>query len=227
MKNYLLKIFIAISALPFYQNYTQAQNINWENVSSQQKHLLNANFGADFGITVGIGYHYLLYSKNLPIYIGGEFSTPFGKTIADDYKTKLGIQIRLLKIKNFIFSGRIQGVARHHQSTLIQLFNFGGDFAGTLGYYRKHMFLGAEIGFDKAIVTNFEHSLWYKDNIYSDVQNGWFEPATGGNFYYGLQGGVSLKKIDISVKIGNVLQEDFKTKPLLPFYGNLGVNFRF
>lgn len=227
MRKHCLKVFLAILIISFYQNNLKAQNINWANVSSQQKQLIHANFGAEFGVILGLGYHYLLCNKIIPLYIGGEFSTPFGITIADDYKTRIGVQIRIFKLNNFQLSGRIQGVARHYQSNLIQLFNFGSDVAGTIGYYRKHFFLAGEVGFDKAIVTNFEHSVWYKNNIYSEVQNGWFQPATGGNFYYGLQGGYSTKKIDLTLKGGKVLQQDYKTKPLLPIYAQIGINYKF
>lgn len=227
MSKHSSKVFLAILIISFYQNNLKAQNINWANVSSQQKQLIHANFGAEFGVILGLGYHYLLCNKIIPLYIGGEFSTPFGITIADDYKTRIGVQIRIFKLNNFQLSGRIQGVARNYQSNLIQLFNFGSDVAGTIGYYRKHFFLAGEVGFDKAIVTNFEHSVWYKNNIYSEVQNGWFQPATGGNFYYGLQGGYSTKKIDLSLKGGKVLQQDYKTKPLLPIYAQIGINYKF
>ena len=59
------------------------------------------------------------------------------------------------------------------------------------------------------------------------MQDGWYEPATGGDFYYGLQGGFSMKKADITLKSGKILQQDFKSQPLLPFYGQLGLNFKF
>lgn len=36
-----------------------------------------------------------------------------------------------------------------------------------------------------------------------------------------------MKKIDITIKAGKILQQDFKSQPLLPFYGQLGVNFKF
>lgn len=152
---------------------------------------------------------------------------PLGNELADDFKVKLGAQIRLAAFNYFQFSARVQGVSRRYHNQSVTLFSFGSDFAGTLGYYRKHCFLGIESGFDKAIVTHFKHSEWYKRNIYDNVQDGWYEPATGGNFYYGLQGGYSIKKTDITLKAGKLLQQDFQSQPLLPFYGQLGVNFRF
>ncbi|MBX2925699.1 MAG: hypothetical protein KF746_26115 [Chitinophagaceae bacterium] len=227
MKVITLKSIITIIAFSFFQNKMYAQAVNWENTSKQNKNLLHANIGAEYGVTAGLGYHHLIPVKRFPLWIGGEFSIPAGNELADDFKVRLGTQIRIAGLNHFQFSARVQGIARRYHNQSVTLFNFGSDFAGTLGYYRKHWFLGAEAGFDKAIVIHFKHSDWYKKNIYDNVQDGWYEPATGGNFYYGLQGSYSIKKVDITIKAGKILQQDFKSQPLLPFYGQLGINFRF
>lgn len=227
MKAITFKSLLIIAAFSFIQNKMYAQVINWQNVSKQDKHLLHANAGAAYGVTAGLGYHHLIPVKNYPLWIGGELSMPAGNELADDFKLKLGGQIRIVVFNHFQFSARVEGLSRRYHNQSVTLFNFGSDFAETLGYYRKHWFLGAEVGFDKAIATYFKHSDWYKNNIYDNVQDGWYEPATGGNFYYGLQGGFSMKKADITLKTGKVLQQDFKSQPLLPFYGQLGVNFNF
>lgn len=221
----VLKSIIIFTALLFFQNRINAQVINWETISKQKMHLLHTNIGAEYGLTAGMGYHRLVSVKNIPLWLGGEFSIPLGSELTDDFKVKLGAQIRLVTFKHFQFSARVQGVSRRYHNQSVTLFNFGSDFAVTLGYYRKHWFLGAEAGFDKAIVTHFKHSDWYKKNSYGNVQDGWYEPATGGNFYYGLQGSYSMKKMDFTLKAGKVLQQDFKSQPLLPFYGQIGVNF--
>ncbi len=227
MKNFTIRLIIIIAAFSFFQNEIFAQVINWKNISKQNNHLLHVNAGAEYGVTAGMGYHHLIPIKSFPLWIGGEFSTPGGNQPMDDFKVRLGAQIKIAAFNFFQFSARIEGISRRYQNQSVTLFNFGSDFAGTLGYYRKHLFLGAEAGFDKAIVTYFKHSDWHKNNIYNNVQDGWYEPATGGNFYYGLQGGYSMKKTDFTLKAGKVLQQDFESQPLLPFYGQLGVNFRF
>ncbi len=227
MKSITLRTLIIFATFSFFQNEIYAQVINWNNISEQNKNLLHADVGAEYGITAGLGYHRLIPIKNFPMWIGGELSIPSGNQLGDDFKVRIGAQMKIFAVKRFQFSARIQGITRRYQNQSVRLFNFGSDFAGTIGYYRKHWFLGAEAGFDKAIVTNFKHSEWFKNNIYDSVQDGWYEPATGGNFYYGLQGGISMKKVDITLKAGKILQQDFESQPLLPFYGQLGVNCRF
>lgn len=81
----------------------------------------------------------------------------------------------------------------------------------------KKWFIAGETGFDKAIVTHFKHTKSYKE-ICPNVQDGWYEPSTGGNVYYGFQFGFSIKESDISVRVGQVVTQDFKTRPTLPFY---------
>jgi hypothetical protein len=85
--------------------------------------------------------------------------------------------------------------------------------------------LQRKLVFDKAIVTNFKHSAKYKD-IYPGVVDGWYEPATGGIFYYGIQAGYSMTKHDVYLRGGNVLNQDFKTKPFTPFYAEIGYNYK-
>lgn len=66
----------------------------------------------------------------------------------------------------------------------------------------------------------------YKDQ-FSNVVDGWNVSSAGGNFYYGLQAGVSFRKYDISLRGGKIITQDFKTSPLLPLYGQLGINLNF
>ncbi len=51
-------------------------------------------------------------------------------------------------------------------------------------------------------------------------------PATGGNFYYGIQAGFSQKKFDIYLNVGKTVSQDFKTNPTIPVYAQLGFNFK-
>ncbi len=204
---------------------TNAQTLNWKALDNT-KHILNVNLGLDYSLSYGLGYGYKLNTK-LPIVLNAIFSMPSGKTMFDDFKTKIGGQVRLFNKSNFVGSVSIFGVYRKHQTDLVTLQNFGSDMKGIIGFYKPKWFVAAEVGFDKAIVTNFKHSQKYKDEIYVNVVDGWYEPATGGNFYYGLQTGKSFKRADITLNLGRVISQDFKTPLLLPYYINLGYNIRF
>ena len=222
MKNSKLIIAIAIILLSV---NVKAQTINWSSMDKQNRHLINANFGLEYGMIYGVGYGYYIPSK-LPIVLNIEYSFPSGNKLIDDFKTKIGGKIRLYKVKNFQFSASAYGIYRRYETDFVRIQNFGSEFSGIAGFYTPKWFVAGKFGFDKAIVSHFKHSDAYKQN-FPDVKNGWYEPATGGNFYYGLQAGISFKHSDITLDVGKLIAQDFSTKPLLPFYAQVGYNFKF
>lgn len=224
MRNH--KTYLLIPVLTALIASLNAQTINWVSLEDQYRHIVNASFGAEYGMIYGLGYGYHIHTKLFEIVPVAEYSFPSGNKIFDDFKAKAGVQIRWVEFHNFQFSTRIQGIFRRGENDFVRLLNFGSDLAGVIGYYRPRWFVSGEAGFDKAIVTNFKHSQKYRDQ-YPDVIDGWYEPSTGGNFYFGAQAGYSFKAHDIYLKAGTILTQDFKTKPLLPFYLQLGYNFKF
>jgi hypothetical protein len=202
-----------------------SQSVNWASLKSEQKHIANINAGWDYGLVYGLGYSHQLKSK-LPILLNLSYSFPSGEKLFDDFKTKIGGQFRLYSISNFQFSVSLHGIYRRYENPLVRLQNFGSEMTGVIGYYKPKWFVAGEVGFDKAIVTHFKHSELFKETIYANVKDGWYEPATGGNFNYGIQAGYSFKRSDIVLKIGKVLTQDFKTTPLIPYYLQLGYNYK-
>ncbi len=224
MKNF--KEYILTAALILSVSSVNAQTINWAGLKEENKHIVNANLGMEYGVIYGLGYGYQIRNRLLPVVVNLEYSFPSGNKIFDDFKTKIGVQIRWIEFHNFQFSTRIQGIFRRYENDFARLLNFGSDMSGIAGYYRSKWFVAAEVGFDKAIVTNFRHSKLFREQ-YPDAVDGWYQPATGGNFYYGLQAGFSFGKQDIYLRAGKMLTQDFKTKPMVPVYGQLGCNIKF
>lgn len=216
LKLIIVFCFITIS-------FSQAQTLNWTSLQKEHRHIANLTIGLDYGITLGVAYGYQLKTK-LPIILGAEYSLPSGKNIGDDFKTKVGGQIRWIRAGDFQFSTKIQGVFRRFENNYVRLNNFGSDLSGVIGYYKPKCFLAGEVGFDKAIVTHFKHPDLMKENF--AAKDGWYEPATGGNFYYGLQSGFSWRNHDLTIKAGKIITQDFKTEPILPFYIQLGYNLK-
>lgn len=201
-----------------------AQNINWASLKAEDRHLLNLNIGFEHGLIYGAEYGYHINSI-FPIVLNVEYSFPSGDNIIDDFKSKIGARVRLIKAGDFHFSANIHGLYRRYENNLVRMQNFGSDFSGIAGIFRQHWFIAAEAGFDKAIVTHLKHSGYYRE-IYPKVKNGWFEPATGGNFYYGIQAGISFKQHDIYIKADRLLVQDFRSKPTVPYIAEIGYNLR-
>lgn len=201
-----------------------AQTVNWDALENS-KHIISAGIGWDYSVSYSLGYAYQVRTK-VPVLLNASFSIPSGENLLDDFKTKIGGQIVLLNKSNLKGSITWNGIYRSYKNPLVRLQNFGSELKGTLGYYKPKWFVAGEVGFDKAIVTHFRHSETFKETIFSDVKDGWYEPVTGGNFQYGIQTGYSFKKSDITFSIGMVTTQDFKTTPLIPYYLMLGYNYR-
>ncbi|GAB5565219.1 MAG: hypothetical protein Wins2KO_22820 [Winogradskyella sp.] len=219
----LFKILSLVTILFVATQTSSSQTLNWYSIENAT-HILTASIGWDYGITYNIGYAYKLKAK-LPIALTANFSIPSGEDLLDDFKTKIGGQISILNKSDFKGIITVNGIYRRYRNPLVQLQNFGSEFKGTLGYYRPKWFLAGEIGFDKAIVTHFNHSEEFKD-IYPDVKNGWYEPSTGGNFSYGIQSGYSFNNSDFILGLGLLTTQDLKTSPSIPYYFMLGYNYR-
>ena len=216
----LLGIVIELS----FPSNSLSQSINWRNLNKTQKHILSVNMGIEYGLILGAGYGYQL-KFNRPIVLGLEYSFPTGKKIFDDPKTKMGVLVGINQTGNIHYCVKIQSVFRRYESDLVRLINIGSDFSVMAGYYRKKWFVAGEAGFDKAIATHFKHSERFKE-IYPMVRDGWYEPSTGGNFYYGLQTGLSVGKMDVYLKAGKLVTEDFRSEPMIPFTVQLGFNIK-
>lgn len=227
MKKYKMKnrIFIALAALfTISSNCCLAQSINWAALKAEEKHLVNLQVGVDYGLIYGVGYSYQLSSR-LPALLSAEYSFPSGNKITDDFKIKIGGQVQLFEANNIRMSVNLYGIFRRYENALVQLSNFGSSANAVVGYYSSKWFFAGEIGLDKAIVTHFKHKDGYKEN-FPDVQDGWYEPTTGGNFQYGLQVGYSFKRGDVYLKGGRTVTQDFKTKPTVPLYLQIGYNLK-
>jgi hypothetical protein len=201
-----------------------AQTVNWIALEDT-KHIITAGIGWDYSVSYSLGYAYQLKTK-VPIMLNTNFSIPSGERLLDDFKTKIGGQILLLNKSNLKGSIALNGIYRRYENPLVKLQNFGSELKGTFGYYKPKWFVAGEVGFDKAIVTHFKHSEIFKETIFAEVRDGWYEPSTGGNFQYGIQTGYSFNQSDISFNIGIVTTQDFKTTPLIPYYLMFGYNLR-
>ncbi len=211
-------LFFAVTSM------SNAQTLNWQNINSEQHQIVNLNIGWDYGFVFGLGYGYYFNTK-FPIVLKSEFSFPSGGDFLDDFKFKTGARIKWFQYGDFCFSTDTDVIFRRFENSYVRLLNIGSYASTTIGYYRPNWFVAGEFGFDKAIVTHFKHSDEIR-NSFPKIRDGWYKPATGGNFNYGLLSGFSFSEYDIYLKAGKVIEEDFKTNPLIPFYLQLGFNWR-
>ena len=224
MKNYIAILsFFPILLLAF---SSKAQTINWNGAQAEPRHVVSVNIGLEHGTVYGFSYGYRIHHRLFPTIVNVAYSFPSGEELFDDFKIKVGGQIRWFEFQNMQFSTNLHGVIRRYENDYSRLLNFGSDFSGVLGYYRSGWFVAGEFGFDKAIITHIRHSEIYSDD-HPGVSNGWYGPTTGGNFYYGMQAGFSMRKQDVFVRAGKFIGQDWKTSPTIPYYGQLGYTISF
>lgn len=220
-------IFVSLTILLawIWTGSVSAQTLNWSAIQKEQKHIINVNIGWDYATSLGVGYAYQLKSK-MPMILGAQFSIPAGSNLTDDFKAKIGGQVRVVKSGNFLATVMAYGIYRQYEHVNVVRFqNFGSEFRGVAGYYKEKWFVAGEFGFDKAIVTYIKN-LDAIEQFYPAIREGWYVP-TGGNFQYGIQSGYSLKNIDVNVRGGKMVDQYFKSTARIPFYFQLGINVKF
>jgi len=219
MKNLITIFILTITSSAF------AQQLNWSSTNEDTKSLTYLNFGYDFGVTTQVGYAHKL-DVFRPMILTADYSFPMGKTIIDDFKFRIGGQLSIVERNNFVASAKLYGILRRHQTNLVRIANVGAEAAVMLGYYKDKWHIAAEFGLDKAISSHLKHTELFQEN-YADVSDGWFVP-TAGNFYYGIQASRTLgNKMELSIRIGATDAESTTADALLPYYAQLGLNYKF
>lgn len=217
---YLIRLLLCVSI-----NSSYAQNINWSALNENQNNIVYLNFGYDFGVTTQVGYGYKAETFR-PILFSADYSFPMGESLVDDFKVRLGGQISIYEYKNLIFSSKVFCVFRGHQTELVRMASLGSETSAIIGYYKPKWHIAGEFGYDKSSITHLKHSDTMKEN-FDSISDGWYSPS-GGHFFYGIQGSKTIgKSIEISLRVGGI-NAQFKDKnPLLPFYTQLELNYKF
>ncbi len=202
----------------------QAQNINWQGMPKEKTHVMSLSFGLEHGAVYSLGYGYQIHKKT-PLLLNMTVSLPAGNQLVDDFKVRIGGQQKIFGSRNFLTTAKVYGVFRRFDNDFARFLNFGSEFAIVTGYYRPRWFVAGEFGFDKAIVTHIQHSDLARD-YYNDIKNGWYIPS-GGNFFCGIQGGLTFAKNDLTLNLGKYSTQYLNSGTTLPFYAQLGYNLRF
>lgn len=217
---YLITIFTVMSI-----NFSFAQNINWSSINDHQQNFTYLNFGYNFGLTTQIGYGKKLNSFR-PIVWTADYSFPKGENLVDDFKVRLGGQISIAELNNFVLSAKIYGNFRRHQTRLVRMVSFGSEMSAIMGYYKPTWHVAGEFGFDKSIITELQHSEEMQNN-FPEITNGWFIPS-GGHFYYGIQGSKTIgNHFELSLRLGATNAESNDEDALLPVYTQFGLIYKF
>lgn len=201
----------------------KAQSYNWARYDQEKIHHLSAEFSVDYGITVTLRYS--RYSHFfLPVMFQTDITVPAGTDLMDDFRYRLGWQATFLEVSGFHLSGKINAVARRYESIYTRQHGFGGEYGISAGYYRHRWYVAAETGYGHTDITHIRHTTSYLD-IYPGAKDGWYGDLAG-NFFYGLQAGISFKTLDLTLRAGMTRNRWFESNTI-PMYAGIGINYRF
>jgi len=219
------KFFLSLLSTAFTMHFAFAQTYNWRSISDSTKHIAGVNLGWEYSAIAGVNYSYKLPFK-IPVFVQAGFSIPFGKSVADDFKSNVGWGGQLYYKKSFYSILTFNAQYKRYASELVTLNQIGLDMKAINGIYKPRWFVATEIGLELGLSTHFKHSETYKQSIYSNVQDGWYKPLSAGIMNVGVQTGYSFKQSDLIFRIGYLKTITSTVNVLIPYYATLGYNLK-
>jgi hypothetical protein len=201
-----------------------AQTVNWPSLKNERFNVAYASYGYDFGVAAQAGYGRFVPTIR-PLLITLDYSMPMGGRWTDDFKLRLGAHVEFFEKNGFAVSGKAMGNFRRHQTSLVRMASFGGEFALIAGYFRPTYHAALEVGGDGAVVTHLRHSRLMKSN-FPEIHDGWYLNA-GAHYFYGIQVGKNVgKQYEINLRLGKTNARGGH-EDVLPVYAQLSVTKRF
>ena len=211
--------FLAALAAPLTAN---AQAINYGTLDAQQPNAVHAEVGAEHAFVMSAGYSRTLELGDRPLVVGGMLTVPWAKLSLDDYQLRAAVSAPLVGDDKWRLAGRVAPTLRGTKNDVNRMTGFATDFSLFGGYYAPKGFVAASLGFDWAISTHIKHTDEYRRTVYADAKDGWYA-SPGGNFHAGLQGGLSIRSVELTMRLEHV--RDVRLQPLLlPLAATIGAN---
>lgn len=182
-------------------------------------------FGLDPALVASVGYGRVVPMLGREWQLGAEVGVVAAAFDSRDYRVRMQARTTLLGWRSLRLVGSAAFITRGTENSIYRAINFGSDFTGAAGVYRRRWFLAGEFGFDKAIITHVTHSDWYRSHYYAEAKDGWYLTG-GGTFHHGVTGGVAIGPAEVALRAGWLRTEDFNDL-MPPMYGGLGVGWRF
>jgi len=183
------------------------------------------SFGLDPALVTTVGYSRVVPLVGHPLQFSGDVGIAAAALDTRDFRGRVQVFTSLVRWRFLYLNGSATAIIRGTENSIYRGLNFGADFTATAGVYRTRWFAAGEFGFDKAVITYLKHSDWYRQYFYAEAKNGWYLDA-GGTFHYGLVGGITVGRTELSLRGGFLRTEDFNDL-VPPAYVSLGVGVGF
>jgi hypothetical protein len=207
------------------------------NAQNNDAGLLKANEQA-IGIATGIDYSILpvsmqykrgfnVFNLNLPVNMGLDLTIPIFDFDLNDIRFTLISETSLLRKGNFEIRGGIDPVVCAIKMQTESMTSIGTNFHLFSGITTDSWNVGAEIKYNQMFTTFIHHTDKYKENVFSDVVDGWYK-STASNLRIGLLIDYKFNRMDLYLKSGISRTGTFQNYLFVPtFYAIIGVNRRF
>jgi hypothetical protein len=182
-------------------------------------------FGLDPALVSSVGYGRVVPWLGREWQLGAEVGVVAAEFDTRDFRARLQARTTLVRWRSLRLVGSAAFITRGTENSIYRALNFGSDFTGAAGVYRRRWFVAGEFGFDKAIITHVTNSDWYRENFYPDAKDGWYLDA-GGTYHYGVVTGVAIGRAELGLRAGWLRTEDFNDM-VPPMYAGLGVGIGF
>jgi hypothetical protein len=191
----------------------------------EQANRVYATFGLDPAFVGTTGYGRVIRLYGHAFQLTGDLGLATAQLDTRDFRARVGAQTSLLRWRSLHLVGSATFITRGTQNQVYKALDFGADFTGTLGLYRRGWFVAGEFGKDKAIITHVTNSDWYKRYYYPDAKDGWYLDA-GGTFHYGLAAGLALGAVEVAGRFGWLRTETWD-QMTPPYYATVGLGIGF
>lgn len=186
---------------------------------------LYSTFGLDPAFVASVGYGRVVPMLGREWQLGAEVGVVAANFDTRDFRARLQARTTVVRWRSLRLVGSAAFITRGTENSIYRALNFGSDFIGALGMYRRRWFMAGEFGFDKAIITHITHSDWYRTYFYPEAKDGWYLNA-GGTYHYGLAGGVAIGPTELALRAGWQRTEDYKDL-MPPMYVSVGLGVGF
>lgn len=195
----LTKYLLVAGILMGLAQHAAAQDINLARVEPGTQRLQFAG-GLDPAVLTTVGYArgFGLGSKTAVWDI--DLGMGAAEADAKDLRLRLGLQTPLWQSGSWLVAGRGRLVARSTSNSVYDGAGFGADLTVHAGIYRRGWFLAGLVGYDRTFVTHIEHSDWYRDNVYAEAVDGWYQ-GKSGILHGGLAAGFAVGQAELAARV--------------------------
>lgn len=190
------------------------------------------------GIATGIDYSIMPISLNYkrgvkmaklkyPISVGLETTIPLFDFDLNDIRVKIVTEATLLRKKNFEVRGGINPLIVNLKMQTERMTSLGADFHLFAGITNSKWNIGLTSTYNQVFSTHIKHTDKYKNNVFLDVQDGWYK-NTASNIRLGIHANRTLNKFNIYIDGGLSKTGTFNNYLFVPpIYALLGLNYQF